>query len=44
VPVRVRVAPGKGEPGTNRIMFELVARDDESLRVAERAVFFVPPR
>jgi len=44
VPVRVRVDPGRGDPGTNKIVFELVARDDERVRVSEKAVFFVPRR
>jgi len=42
VPVRVRVGPGKGEKGSNKIAFELQALDDESLHVKEKAVFIVP--
>ncbi|MES2534812.1 MAG: cytochrome c oxidase accessory protein CcoG [Pseudomonadota bacterium] len=42
VPVRVRIAPGKGQPGSNPIVFELKALDDERLQVREKAVFFVP--
>jgi len=42
VPVRVRVAHGKGEKGSNKITFELVALDDGTLNVKEKAVFFVP--
>lgn len=42
VPVTVRVAPGKGVPGSNQIMFELKAVDDDSVRVKEKASFFVP--
>ncbi|MFC7516935.1 cytochrome c oxidase accessory protein CcoG [Herbaspirillum sp. GCM10030257] len=42
VPVRVRVPHGKGEKGSNKIQFELVAVDDERLQVTEKAVFFVP--
>jgi cytochrome c oxidase accessory protein FixG len=42
VPVRVRVGPGKGEKGSNKIAFELQAIDDESLHVKEKAVFIVP--
>ncbi|MNR83780.1 Ubp3 associated protein Bre5 [compost metagenome] len=42
VPVRVRVAPGQGELGSNEISFTLQALDDESLHVTEHAVFFVP--
>ncbi len=42
VPVRVRVAPGAGTPGSNKIQFELQSLDDERVRVSEKAVFFVP--
>ncbi|RZI42733.1 cytochrome c oxidase accessory protein CcoG [Herbaspirillum sp. HC18] len=42
VPVRVRVAPGKGEKGSNKIAFELQALDEERLYVKEKAVFIVP--
>jgi cytochrome c oxidase accessory protein FixG len=42
LPMRVRLDHGKGESGPNKIRFELVAHDDERLRVAEQAVFFVP--
>ena len=42
VPVRVRIAHGMGVAGSNKIMFELKALDDERLRVKEKAVFFVP--
>ncbi|MEC4719344.1 cytochrome c oxidase accessory protein CcoG [Noviherbaspirillum sp. CPCC 100848] len=42
VPVRVRIAHGKGEKGSNKIWFELKAEDDERLRVEEQAVFIVP--
>ena len=42
VPVRVRVAPGHGEPGSNEISFSLQALDDAGLNVTEHAVFFVP--
>jgi cytochrome c oxidase accessory protein FixG len=42
VPVRVRVAPGKGEKGSNKIEFEVQALDDERLHVSEEAVFIVP--
>lgn len=42
VPVRVRVAHGKGEHGSNHIMFELTSLDDEHLQVTEKAVFFIP--
>ncbi|MGZ3237785.1 MAG: cytochrome c oxidase accessory protein CcoG [Burkholderiaceae bacterium] len=42
VPVRVRVAHGKGHPGSNKIEFELKAIDDIHFHVEEKAVFFVP--
>jgi cytochrome c oxidase accessory protein FixG len=42
VPVRVRVTHGRGKPGSNKIVFELKALDDEHLQVTENAVFFVP--
>jgi cytochrome c oxidase accessory protein FixG len=42
VPVRVRVAHGKGEQGSNKIAFEVKALDDERLQVKEKAVFIVP--
>ena len=43
-PVRVRSARDKATAGANRIRFELVALDDERLRVAEPAAFFIPPK
>jgi cytochrome c oxidase accessory protein FixG len=42
VPVRVRIAPGKGEKGSNKIAFTLQADDAEGLQVREEAVFIVP--
>ena len=42
VPVGIRVAHGKGHPGSNPIVFTVEALDDPSLRVKEAAVFFVP--
>jgi cytochrome c oxidase accessory protein FixG len=42
VPVRVRIAAGKGHPGSNKIKFELQAIDDIHFEVKEKAVFFVP--
>ncbi len=42
VPVGVRVAHGKGRPGSNPIVFTVEALDEPSLRVKEAAVFFVP--
>jgi cytochrome c oxidase accessory protein FixG len=44
VPVRVRVAPGKGEPGSNKIAFTLQATDNERLQVKENAAFLMPRR
>lgn len=42
IPVRVRVAHGKGEKGSNRIAFELKALDESNIHVKEEAVFLVP--
>jgi cytochrome c oxidase accessory protein FixG len=42
IPVRVRVAPGKGAPGSNRIEFEVQAINHEAIRVREKAVFLIP--
>jgi cytochrome c oxidase accessory protein FixG len=42
VPVRVRIAHGKGEKGSNRIAFELKALDESNIHVKEEAVFLVP--
>ncbi|HTN65596.1 MAG TPA: cytochrome c oxidase accessory protein CcoG [Burkholderiaceae bacterium] len=42
LPVRVRVAPGVGRPGSNKIEFKLKSIDDEHVQVEEKAVFFVP--
>jgi cytochrome c oxidase accessory protein FixG len=42
VPVRVRIASGKGEKGSNKITFELQALDKEDLNIKEKAVFIVP--
>ena len=42
VPVRVRVAPGKGKSGSNTIEFKLQAIDAPDLQIKESAVFFVP--
>ncbi|WP_373870334.1 cytochrome c oxidase accessory protein CcoG [Noviherbaspirillum aridicola] len=42
VPVRVRTAHGKGEKGSNKIMFEVKALDDDDMQVKEKAVFIVP--
>ena len=42
VPVRVRVAHGKGEKGSNKIAFELKSLDEDEVYVKEKAVFIVP--
>ncbi len=42
VPVRVRIAHGKGHGGSNKIEFNLRAMDLSRLHVEEKAVFFVP--
>ncbi|MGE5650565.1 cytochrome c oxidase accessory protein CcoG [Noviherbaspirillum sp. UKPF54] len=42
VPVRVRIAHGKGQPGSNKIMFEVESTDGSDVEVKEKAVFFVP--
>jgi polyferredoxin len=42
VPVRVRVAPGRGERGSNEIQFKVTATDDPALTVTEGAAFIVP--
>ena len=42
VPVRVRVASGKGQTGSNKIAFALQSLDDDTVLVEEKAVFFVP--
>jgi cytochrome c oxidase accessory protein FixG len=42
VPVRVRVDPGQGSKGSNKIHIGLKAEDGSGLEVREEAVFFVP--
>jgi cytochrome c oxidase accessory protein FixG len=42
VPVRVRVPRESARTGSNRIEFSLIAVDDPSLKVSEKAVFIVP--
>ncbi|MGI4843287.1 MAG: cytochrome c oxidase accessory protein CcoG [Janthinobacterium lividum] len=42
VPVRVRIAGGDGQPGSNRIAFTLASRDGAALQVREEAAFIVP--
>jgi len=41
IPVRVRIAPGKGKPGSNKIEFEVQAVNHEAIRVREKAVFLI---
>ena len=42
IPVRVRLAPGRGKPGSNRIEFEIQAINHDDIRVREKAVFLIP--
>ena len=42
VPVRVRIAGGDGQSGSNRIAFTLASRDGAALQVREEAAFIVP--
>ena len=42
VPVRVRVDPGNGEKGSNKIWFTLQVTDGDELAIKEKAVFFIP--
>lgn len=42
VPLRLRIAPGKGDRGSNRISISLQSIDDPELKVTEHAVFIVP--
>ena len=42
LPVRLRLAPGAGKRGSNKIRIELQALDEERLQVTEKAVFIVP--
>jgi len=41
-PIRLRIAHGAGQPGSNKIQVMLTAVDDPSLHVKESAVFIVP--
>ena len=41
-PLRVRVAPGQGQPGSNPIRFEIQALDDSAIATREKSVFLVP--
>jgi cytochrome c oxidase accessory protein FixG len=42
VPVRVRIQPGIGEPGTHAIYFGVTDRDDPGVSVSERTTFYIP--
>ena len=42
VPVRVRVDPGNGEKGSNKIWFTLQVTDGDEVAIKEKAVFFIP--
>jgi cytochrome c oxidase accessory protein FixG len=42
VPLRLRIAPGKGGRGSNKISISLQSIDDPGLKVTEHAVFIVP--
>jgi len=41
-PVRVRVPPGRGQPGSNRIDFEVRALNHDTVTAHEKSVFLVP--
>ena len=41
-PVRVRVQPRHGQPGSNRIEFEVRAVDAEGVEATEKSVFLIP--
>jgi len=42
VPVRVRIQPGIGEPGTHTIYFGVTDRDNPDVSVSEKTTFYVP--
>ncbi len=42
VPIAVRVMPGNGAPGSNKVSFRVEAVDDPSIAVDVRSTFFVP--
>ncbi|KQQ87812.1 cytochrome c oxidase accessory protein CcoG [Massilia sp. Leaf139] len=42
LPVRVRIPPGAGKPGSNQIDFTITALDDAAVAVSEEAAFIVP--
>ncbi len=41
-PLRVRVPPAHGKPGSNKIEFEIHAQNHDSIVVREKAVFLIP--
>jgi len=41
-PLRVRVPPGRGQPGSNKIEFEIQAINHASIKASEKAVFLIP--
>ena len=42
VPLRVRIEPGRGHPGSNPLSFEIEAIDAPHSRVITHSTFFVP--
>jgi len=42
VPVAVRVRPGHGNPGSNKVSFHVQAVDDAAVAADARSTFFVP--
>ncbi len=42
VPVRVRIKPGIGQPGSNTVRFDISAEDDPSVAVHEKSTFYIP--
>ncbi len=41
-PLRVRVPPGRGKAGSNKIEFEIQAINHASIKASEKAVFLIP--
>lgn len=42
LPVRVRVPPGTGHPGSNKIVFELQSLENDRYKASEKAAFYIP--
>ena len=42
VPVRVRIQPGQGKPGSNPVRFRIIAIDDPAVAVDEKSTFYIP--